>query len=105
MYVPGHERLFRTIAGGSSGIDFGLLVVAADGGVMPQTREHLAILSLLGLNQGAIAISKADRADEARLRQLRDQLAQLEVGSLLEDMQVFCVSATAAGEPGVDALR
>src|SRR5690606_8021663 len=51
--VPGHERLIHTMAAGASGIDFGLLVVAADDGVMPQTREHLAILSLLGVTQGA----------------------------------------------------
>lgn len=50
--VPGHEKLVHTMAAGASGIDFGLLVVAADDGVMPQTREHLAILALLGVARG-----------------------------------------------------
>src|SRR5690606_5088386 len=59
--VPGHERLIHTMAAGASGIDFGLLVVAADDGIMPQTREHLAILSMLDVAQGAVAITKADR--------------------------------------------
>ena len=66
--VPGHEKLVHTMAAGASGIDFGLLVVAADDGVMPQTREHLAILSLLGVARGAVALTKADRADAARRR-------------------------------------
>ncbi|WP_199839380.1 GTP-binding protein, partial [Achromobacter xylosoxidans] len=65
--VPGHEKLVHTMAAGASGIDFGLLVVAADDGVMPQTREHLAILALLGVARGAVALTKADRADAARL--------------------------------------
>src|SRR5690606_28846113 len=56
--VPGHEKLVHTMAAGATGIDFGLLVVAADDGVMPQTREHLAILSLLCVSQGAIALTK-----------------------------------------------
>ena len=56
--VPGHEKLVHTMAAGASGIDFGLLVVAADDGVMPQTREHLAILSLLGVARGAVALTK-----------------------------------------------
>jgi selenocysteine-specific elongation factor len=59
--VPGHEKLVHTMLAGACGIDFALLVVAADAGVMPQTREHIAILDLLGVTQGAIAISKIDR--------------------------------------------
>src|SRR3546814_20662141 len=78
--VPGHERLVHTMAAGASGIDFGLLVVAADDGVMPPTREHLAILSLLGLNPGAIAISTADRDDEARVGQPRQERKSVEEG-------------------------
>src|SRR5690606_20661255 len=54
--VPGHERLVHTMAAGATGIDFGLLVIAADDGVMPQTQEHLSILALLGLGQGAVAL-------------------------------------------------
>src|SRR5690606_1689970 len=88
-----------------SGIDFGLLVVAADDGVMPQTREHLAILGLLGVSRGAVALTKADRADAARLDAVRAQLQALLHGSALADAPVFAVSATDAGDPGVDALR
>src|SRR5215475_1972357 len=58
--VPGHEGLVRTMVAGACGIDFALLVVAADDGVMPQTREHLEILELLGVRRGAIAVSKID---------------------------------------------
>ena len=69
--VPGHERLVHTMVAGACGIDFALLVVAADDGVMPQTREHLAILELLGIARGAVALSKVDRVDDARVRQRR----------------------------------
>src|SRR6516162_4071232 len=61
--VPGHERFIRNMLAGATGIDFVLLVVAADDGVMPQTREHLAILDLLGNRRGIVALTKADLAD------------------------------------------
>ena len=64
--VPGHERFVHTMLAGAGGIDLALLVVAADDGVMPQTREHLAILDLLGVHRGIVALSKADLADPAR---------------------------------------
>src|SRR5450830_1201944 len=64
--VPGHEKFIRTMAAGVTGIDFALLVVAADDGIMPQTHEHLAILQLLGVTRGAVALTKIDRADSAR---------------------------------------
>ena len=63
--VPGHERLVHTMLAGATGIDFALLLVAADDGVMPQTREHLAVLSLLGMTRGAVVVTKADRVDAA----------------------------------------
>ena len=66
--VPGHERLVHTMVAGACGIDFALLVVAADDGVMPQTREHLAILELLGVARGAVALSKIDRVDDERVQ-------------------------------------
>ncbi len=65
--VPGHERLIHTMVAGASGIDYALLVVAADDGIMPQTREHLAILGLLGVDHGAIALTKVDRVDDERV--------------------------------------
>ena len=103
--VPGHEKLVHTMAAGASGIDFGLLVVAADDGVMPQTREHLAILGLLGVSRGAVALTKADRADAARLDAVRAQLQALLHGGPLADAPVFAVTATVENDPGVDALR
>src|SRR5271170_6158392 len=72
--VPGHERLVHTMVAGACGIDFALLVVAADDGVMPQTREHLAILGLLGVSQGAVALTKIDRVDPGRVPQASAQV-------------------------------
>ncbi len=65
--VPGHERLVHTMISGATGTDCALLLVAADDGVMPQTREHLAVLSLLGIDRAAVVMTKADRADAARI--------------------------------------
>src|SRR5437773_8308405 len=61
--VPGHERFVRTMVAGASGIDLFLLCVAVDDGVMPQTREHLAVLRQLGVEHGVVAVTKADLAD------------------------------------------
>jgi selenocysteine-specific elongation factor len=69
--VPGHERFVHKMVAGACGIDFALLLVAADDGVMPQTREHLAILELLGIARGAVALSKADRVDGTGCRKCR----------------------------------
>ncbi len=103
--VPGHERLVHTMAAGASGIDFALLVVAADDGVMPQTREHLAILGWLGVTRGAVAITKADRVDSSRLTQVRDEIAALTAGTFLEGAPVFAVRAQEPGDEGTAALR
>lgn len=103
--VPGHEKLVHTMAAGACGIDFGLLAVAADDGVMPQTREHLAILGLLGVGRGAVAITKADRVEPARLDEVRAQLAALLAGGPLEGAEVFATTAGTDGDPGVLALR
>src|SRR5271156_6228176 len=65
--APGHERLAHTMRAGASGIDFALLTVAADDGVMPQTREHLAIIDLLGIERGLIALTKIDVVGPERL--------------------------------------
>lgn len=124
--VPGHEKLVHTMAAGASGIDFGLLVVAADDGVMPQTREHLAILSMLGVARGAVALTKTDRADAAQLEAVRGEIAALTEGTFLQGAPVYGTSATQmaqasqtshaahaeapveaahAGDPGVAALK
>ncbi|MCW5580482.1 MAG: selenocysteine-specific translation elongation factor [Luteimonas sp.] len=101
--VPGHEKLVRTMLAGAGGIDFALLVVAADDGVMPQTREHVAILDLLGLSGGVVALTKADLADAARRSEVGAQIRGLLAGTGLADARVIPVS-TVTGE-GIEALR
>jgi selenocysteine-specific elongation factor len=103
--VPGHERLIHTMVAGAGGIDFALLVIAADDGVMPQTREHLAILELLGVAQGAIALTKIDRVAEARVLSVQEQIAALLAGRPLGGARQFPLVATLAEDPGVVALR
>lgn len=101
--VPGHERLVRTMVAGASGIDFGLLLIAADDGPMPQTIEHATILSLLGVRRGAAVITKIDRVDEARLAETGAQVRSLLASVGLEDYPVLQVSSVRGD--GVDALR
>lgn len=102
--VPGHERFVHTMAAGAVGIDHALLVVAADDGVMPQTREHLAILGLLGVRAGTVALTKVDRVDPARVRAVRQDLAQLLAGGPLAAAPIFETRATAPADEGVAAL-
>jgi selenocysteine-specific elongation factor len=101
--VPGHEAFVRTMLAGASGIDVALLVIAADEGVMPQTREHLDILRLLGIERAVVALSKADLADEELRALVAADLAQLLAGSPLAGAPIVPVSAV-TGE-GVEALR
>ncbi|MCP2089937.1 UNVERIFIED_ORG: selenocysteine-specific elongation factor [Paraburkholderia sediminicola] len=103
--VPGHEKLVHTMTAGASGIDFALLVIAADDGVMPQTREHLAIVELLGIKRGAIALTKIDRVDAERLQEVHDEVAAFLSGSVLQDAPVFDTCATREEDPGVAALK
>ncbi len=101
--APGHERLVHTMLAGASGIDFALLLIAADDGIMPQTREHLAVLSLLGKTCGAAVITKADRADAGRIATLTVEIQALLQQSSLAGAPVLAVSAQSG--QGVDALR
>src|ERR1700689_27133 len=87
--VPGHERFVHKMVAGACGIDFALLLVAADDGVMPQTREHLAILELLGIRRGAVALTKIDRVDDARVRAVKGQIATLLAGTAVSDAPIF----------------
>jgi len=103
--VPGHERLVHTMLAGACGIDFALLVIAADDGVMPQTREHLAILGLLGISRGAIALTKVDRVAGERVRQAEAEVRAALSGSALQDAPLFAVDGTSADHPGARALR
>jgi len=103
--VPGHEKFIRTMAAGVTGIDAALLVIAADDGIMPQTLEHLAILRLLGVKRGAVALTKADRADSERLAQVEREIRNLLAATDFADAAIFRTNASAAGDAGVQALR
>ena len=93
--VPGHERFVRTMVAGATGIDLFLMVVAADDGVMPQTREHAAVLAALGVDTGVVAVTKSDVADPAR--------ALAEAAELLPGAEAVAVAAPSGA--GLDALR
>ena len=93
--VPGHERFVRTMVAGATGIDLYLMVVAADDGVMPQTREHAAVLAALGVTVGVVAVTKADVADPGR--------ALSEAAALLPGAPAVAVSSVTGD--GLDVLR
>ncbi|MCU0765617.1 MAG: selenocysteine-specific translation elongation factor, partial [Burkholderiaceae bacterium] len=91
--VPGHEKFVHTMVSGATGIDLGLLVVAADDGVMPQTEEHFDILQLLGVARGAVALTKIDTVDAARVGEVRAQLARWLAGTPAAGWPVFALSS------------
>ncbi|HZN55715.1 MAG TPA: selenocysteine-specific translation elongation factor [Candidatus Polarisedimenticolaceae bacterium] len=101
--VPGHERFVRHMVSGASGLDAVLLVVAADEGVMPQTREHLAICSLLGLRHGIVVLSKADLADDDLRRVVRLEVEEAVAGTFLQGATVVATSART--KEGLESLR
>jgi selenocysteine-specific elongation factor len=101
--VPGHEKLVHNMLAGATGIDFVLLVVAADDGPMPQTREHLQILDLLDLDAGAIALTKIDTVGAERAGQAEAEIATLLSITGLASAPVFRVSSVTG--QGVDVLR
>ena len=87
--VPGHERFIRNMLAGVSGIDLALLIVAADDGPMPQTKEHLAILDLLKVERSAIAITKIDRVDTQRVIEVRNSIESLTRDTCLKNSVIF----------------
>jgi selenocysteine-specific elongation factor len=93
--VPGHERFVRTMVAGATGIDLFLMTIAADDGVMPQTREHASVLGALGVRTGVVAVTKSDLADP--------DLALIEASELLPDAEAVAVSARTGA--GLDELR
>lgn len=101
--VPGHEKFVKNMLAGAGGIDLALLVVAADEGFMPQTREHLGILSLLNISEGIIVITKKDMVDEDWLEIVCDEVRQEVQGTFLENAQMIPVSSY-TGE-GIEQLR
>ncbi|WVT76586.1 selenocysteine-specific translation elongation factor (plasmid) [Sinorhizobium chiapasense] len=101
--VPGHEKFIHTMLAGAGGIDFVLLVVAADDGVMPQTREHLAIVDLLGIRHGVVAITKADLVTDARVAAVEQAMRNHLAGTALADATMIPVSSISG--KGVATVR
>ncbi len=101
--VPGHERLIHNMLAGATGIDFVLLVVAADDGVMPQTREHVHIVHLLGLTRGAVALTKIDCVAPARVAEVTAHIKALLESTTLAQAPIYPISSI-TGE-GIAALR
>lgn len=101
--VPGHEKLIHNMLAGATGIDFVLLVIAADDGPMPQTREHLELLDLLGLSRGAVALTKIDAVSPERQVEATNEITQLLAGTALTGSPVFPLSGKTGA--GVAALR
>ncbi len=101
--VPGHERFIRNMLTGVAAVDFALLVVAADDGPMPQTIEHLAILDLLGIRHGAVALTKIDRVATPRIAEAQEELASVLAATALRRSPIFPVAAPL--NIGMDALR
>ena len=101
--VPGHERFIKNMLAGVGGIDLAMLVIAADEGVMPQTREHLAICSLLRIKSGLIALTKTDLVEADWLELVKEDLAGLTRATFLEGAPIVPVSARSG--QGMDALR
>ena len=101
--VPGHEKLVRHMLAGATGIDHVILVVAADDGPMPQTREHLAILDLLGLSSGVVALTKSDLVSDARLAEATAEVRALLAPTLLSRAEVIPVSSVTG--TGIDTLE
>jgi len=100
--VPGHENFIKTMVAGATGIDGVILVIAADDGVMPQTREHLEILSLLGVRGGLVALTKADRVEALQLELVTEEIRTCLAGTFLAQAPVYPVSnVTGAGFDGL----
>ena len=103
--VPGHERFIKNMLAGVGGIDLAMLIVAADESVMPQTREHLAILDLVQVKRGIVVLTKADTVEEEWADLVRDEVAEALRGTTLEGAPMALVSAvTGQGLPELTAL-
>ena len=103
MDVPGHEKFVKNMVAGASGIDIVAMAIAADEGVMPQTREHMEICTLMGIRHGFIAMTKIDLVDEELMELAREDIREFTQGTFLEDAPIVPVSAT-TGE-GLDDFR
>ena len=91
--VPGHEKFVKNMVAGASGIDIVAMIIAADEGVMPQTREHMEICSLLGVKHGIVVLTKIDMVDEEWLELAKDDVSEFVEGTFLEGQPMVCVSS------------
>ena len=101
--VPGHERFLKTMVAGAGGVDIVMLVIAADEGVMPQTREHLDVCQLLGLKRGVVVLTKRDLVDEEWLALVDSEVREFVAGTFLAEARIIPVSAVTG--VGLDELR
>src|SRR5262245_27751591 len=101
--VPGHERFVKSMVAGAGGIDLVMLVIAADEGVMPQTREHLDICELLGVRAGIVVVTKSDLGDAEWLDLVESEIRSALAASFLADAAVVRVSAKTGA--GIEGLR
>jgi selenocysteine-specific elongation factor len=101
--VPGHQRFLKNMLAGVHGMDAVIFVIAADEGPMPQTREHLAIIDLLGISHGVVVLTKTDLVDDAWLGLVREEVARVLTGSSLQRAPIIAASST-TGE-GLDDVR
>jgi selenocysteine-specific elongation factor len=103
--VPGHERFVKSMVAGATGIDLVLLVIAADEGIMPQTREHLDICELLAVRRGIVALTKRDLVDAEWLELVTSEVRAALAGRVLADAPIVAVSTKPDAEAGLDDLR
>lgn len=101
--VPGHERFLKNMLAGTGGIDLAMLVVAADEGIMPQTKEHLAMLHLYGIRQGIIVINKIDKVDEEWLELIENEVREYVSDTFLKDAP--CCKVSAVSSTGIPELK
>jgi len=101
--VPGHERFIKNMVAGATGIDLVVLVVAADDGVMPQTREHLAIMGILGVQRGLVALTKIDKVEPAMVELASDDVRATVRGTFLEGAPIVPLSSISGA--GLDAFK
>ncbi|OHB75383.1 MAG: selenocysteine-specific translation elongation factor, partial [Planctomycetes bacterium RBG_16_59_8] len=101
--VPGHERFVKNMVAGATGIDLVMLVIAADDGIMPQTREHLNIMSLLGIRRGLVVLTKIDMVEREFVDLVTEDIRELVRGTFLEGAPILPVSSTTGA--GIDVLK
>src|SRR5690625_4809854 len=101
--VPGHERFIRQMIAGVAGIDFVMLIIAADEGVMPQTEEHINILSLLGIERGVVVMTKIDQVDDEGLRDVSDDVKETLQNTFLQNASIFYVDSVS--RHGIEQLK